>query len=72
MKSDHKSNIKKMMESDNLKCPQCSSINLDCRELGIRGSRWKVMFGRELLNKDELLAYACDDCGFVFLRLNKI
>jgi DNA-directed RNA polymerase subunit RPC12/RpoP len=69
MKRANESQIKNMMDSDNLKCPQCSGIHLDCRELGISGSRWKIMFGREIFKKEELLAYACEDCGFVFLQL---
>lgn len=58
-----------MMAREYLKCPQCGSTDLDCRELGVRGSGWKVMFGHRLFRKEEMLAYACQECGFVFLQL---
>jgi uncharacterized Zn finger protein len=61
-----------MKTQQNLKCPQCGCSELDCRELGIKGSRWAVTFGREPFKKEKLLAYACGECGFVFLQLLKM
>ncbi len=61
-----------MMVDRNLNCPRCESSDLDCRELGLSTTRWKIMFGRELFRKEEMQAYACQECGFVFLQLLKV
>jgi predicted nucleic-acid-binding Zn-ribbon protein len=60
------------MTGRDLKCPQCGCADLDCRQLGVKGARWQVMFGHELFKKEEMLAYACQECGFVFLQLLKV
>jgi len=54
-----------------LKCPQCNSTDLECRELGVSGSAWKVTFGRKFFGKEDMLAHACQKCGFVFLQLRR-
>ncbi|MHC4435101.1 MAG: hypothetical protein ACYTBS_24975 [Planctomycetota bacterium] len=59
------------MNRRDLKCPQCSSTNLECTELGVSGSTWKVTFGREFFGKEDLVAHACRECGFVFLQLEE-
>lgn len=50
-------------------CPQCKSKELVQDHLSVKGSAWPVLFGSTLLRKRELLAFACQDCGFVFLAL---
>ena len=51
------------------KCPQCQSTDLQCEHLGIPASPLPVQFGTQPFKKQELLAYACKKCGFVFLYL---
>jgi len=50
-------------------CPQCESEELHNDHLSQRGSAWSICVGGTLFEKKELLAYACEDCGFVFLTL---
>ena len=50
-------------------CPQCGSQELDEDHLSERGSAWPILFGGRLGAKRDLVAYACRDCGFVFLYL---
>ena len=59
------------MSTIELKCPRCESRNLERRQLGVRGSGWRVTFGTAMIfgEKDDLDAYACQECGFVFLQL---
>jgi predicted nucleic-acid-binding Zn-ribbon protein len=52
-------------------CPQCGSQNLERNKLGVGGSAWVVKFGTSLFKKKNLIAYACKDCGFVFLYLEE-
>jgi len=62
------------MNKTELTCPRCESNNLECRQLGVRGSGWLVAFGTGMIfgEKDDLNAYACQECGFVFLQLKDI
>lgn len=53
------------------RCPQCQSSELEQSQLSQKGSRWPVLFGRELFKKKELLAFACRKCGFVFLTVGQ-
>jgi len=55
-------------------CPQCQSRDLDSELLSVKASGWPVMFGsqpvmfgRQLFQKHWLIAYACKECGYVFL-----
>jgi predicted nucleic-acid-binding Zn-ribbon protein len=59
----------KTMEDIRHCCPQCKSEDLFEDHLSQKGSAWPVLFGGELFEKKELLAYACKKCGFVFLFL---
>jgi predicted nucleic-acid-binding Zn-ribbon protein len=61
--------MKKIMNSERRCCPQCKSEELFEDHLSQKGSAWPVLFGSKLLEKRELLAYACKKCGFVFLFL---
>lgn len=51
-------------------CPQCQSRDLVADHLSVKASAWPVMFGGELFHKNELVAYACKECGYVFLYLS--
>jgi len=35
----------------------------------VKASAWPMMFGGELFHKNELVAYACKEFGYVFLYL---
>lgn len=49
-------------------CPRCGSHDLECRELGVRGAFWRVAFGSGF-GKEDIVAYACRQCRFIFLEL---
>ncbi len=58
-----------MADEAKLKCPRCGSHDLETRELGIRGVFWRrVAFGTGL-DKDDIIAHACEPCRFIFLEL---
>lgn len=57
------------MKTPERNCPQCESRSLEQDHLSQKGSVWPILFGRNLFKKKELLAYACKECGFVFLAL---
>lgn len=57
-----------MKTNQELSCPSCKSINLTLEELRPMSTLSKVTFGFSFL-KSNLLAFACKDCGFVFLML---
>jgi transposase-like protein len=59
------------MNEEHLRCPRCERSNLECQELGVKYSRWKVTFGRKFFGKHDIVGYACRDCGFVFLQLKE-
>ena len=48
-------------------CPQCRSEEVLEDHLSQKGSAWPILFGGTLFEKKELFAYACRNCGFVFL-----
>jgi transposase-like protein len=57
------------VKSKKRSCPQCKSEDLHKGHLSQKGSSWPVLFGGKLFEKEELQAYACRKCGFVFLYL---
>ncbi len=54
------------------RCPSCHSTDLEEGHLSQKGSAWPILFGSTLFEKKELLAYACKECGFVFLVLGDL
>ena len=57
------------MTKQERKCPQCQSTNHKCEHLAQKAAAWPIVFGDTLTKRKELLAYACQDCGYVFLYL---
>ena len=57
-----------MADEAKLKCPRCGSHNVESRELGVRGTFWRVALGTGF-GKDDVIAHACQECRFVFLEL---
>ncbi|MEW5942201.1 MAG: hypothetical protein AB1750_21245 [Chloroflexota bacterium] len=55
-----------------LVCPNCKNNNLVMHELGISGSLWQIVLGRNPFTQRQMVGMACEDCGHVFLMLENV